>query len=76
MNHFKESSTEKCKKKAGNERLINKKEKNHLSVTFKFVQFESDAEREKSYSMWVESLFHFTKPMNLPAETGRRIKTD
>ena len=38
--------------------ILQKKEKNDWSVTFRFVQFESESEREKSYQMWVESLFH------------------
>ena len=60
MNHCKENSAEKCRKNASDENLKSKKEKNGWSVTFKFVQFESDADRDKSYSMWVESLFNLT----------------
>jgi hypothetical protein len=27
-------------------------------ITFNFVQFESEAKREKSYNLWADSWFH------------------
>jgi hypothetical protein len=28
------------------------------NITFKFVQFENEIEREKSYHLWADSFFH------------------
>ena len=45
----KHSKAAKSDKKNGNSKW---------NITFKFVQFESEVEREKSYSLWADSWFH------------------
>ena len=48
-------------KRADSANTANSDKKNGNSkwhITFNFVQFESEAEREKSYILWADSWFH------------------
>ena len=58
MNFSKRDSSPKCTESANAANSDKKNGNLKWCITFNFVQFESDAEREKSYSLWADSCFH------------------
>lgn len=43
---------------------INKRDKKEWKITIRYVQFESEEERDKSYKLWVESQLKVKIPEN------------
>jgi len=44
--------------------ITNKRDKKEWKMTIKYVQFDSEEERERSYKLWVESLLKVKTPEN------------